>query len=71
MAAFGDFGMAWDEGSEFKTDNFIGGFGVGLRLLIPVVGMMRFDFAWGQSGRAAFFHIGSFEKAVMSRKRVR
>ncbi len=71
LAAFVDYGLGWDDGPEFAADNFITGYGVGARLLIPIVGMARIDFGWGESGQGVFLHLGSFEKATAARKRVR
>ena len=71
LALFGDFGTGWNKSNQFATKNFIGGGGFGIRLLIPIVGMARLDFAWGQHGKGVFLHLGSFEKPVMSRRRVR
>jgi len=69
LAIFGDFGSAWSAGSEF-TRNFIAGGGFGLRLIVPYVNLIRFDFGFGQSGRP-ISHIGVLEKAVYQRRRVR
>ena len=71
LAAFGDFGSAWDESKEFKWDNFIDGYGFGLRLLVPFVDMIRMDFGWGEPGGGLRFHFALFEKPVMQRSRVR
>ncbi len=71
LAAFGDLGVAWNESDQFKTDNFIGGYGAGVRFLVPFVNMFRFDFADGQSGKSFQVHIGSFAKPVAQRFRVR
>jgi outer membrane protein insertion porin family len=71
FAVFGDLGIGWDNSNQFKSNNFIGGVGAGIRLLMPVLGMLRFDVAWGQKGQGIFLHIGAFEKPVMTRKRVR
>jgi outer membrane protein insertion porin family len=68
---FGDMGIAWDEANQFKSHNFIGGFGVGVRLLLPVVGVTRLDVGWGQKGQGIALHLGAYEKPVMARKRVR
>ena len=35
LAAFMDFGHAWNTSEEFDLDNFITGYGVGFRLLLP------------------------------------
>jgi outer membrane protein insertion porin family len=71
VAAFGDWGIGWDDAPEFATNNFIDGYGVGLRLLVPIVGMARIDVAWGEPGKTVFIHLGSFEKATHARRRVR
>ncbi len=71
VAAFGDWGIGWDDAPEFAANNFIDGYGVGLRLLVPIVGMARIDVAWGEPGKTVFLHLGSFEKATYARRRVR
>jgi outer membrane translocation and assembly module TamA len=68
---FADAGTVWDEGRAFDSQNVIAGWGFGLRLLVPIVGQVRLDVAWGGSGSGGMFHIGAYEKATMSRKRVR
>jgi outer membrane protein assembly factor BamA len=69
-AVFGDLSTAWDDDDQFSK-NFIGGGGVGLRLLMPWINMIRLDFGWGQPGRSVIPHIGAYEKAYEQRKRVR
>jgi len=71
VAAFGDYGIGWDEPREFAGNNFIDGYGFGLRLLLPIVGVARVDLAWGEQGKTVFLHLGSFEKATYARRRVR
>jgi outer membrane protein assembly factor BamA len=71
FALFGDLGIGWFTENQFKADKFIGGVGAGIRLLLPVVGVLRVDVGWGQQGKGVFLHIGSFEKPVMTRRRVR
>lgn len=71
FALFGDLGIGWDDPNQFKSNNFIGGVGAGIRLMMPVLGMLRFDVGWGQKGQGIFLHIGAFEKPMMTRKRVR
>jgi outer membrane protein assembly factor BamA len=71
VAVYADAGLAWSESNQFATDNFITGGGVGVRVLLPVISMLRFDLGWGQTGRGVFVHIGGFEKSVMARQRVR
>lgn len=67
VAAFGDLGSAWDDPDGF-ADGFIGGGGLGLRLFVPYVNMIRLDFSLGSA-----FHgqLGINEKAVAQRNRVR
>ncbi|MFQ5753324.1 MAG: BamA/TamA family outer membrane protein, partial [bacterium] len=71
LALFGDLGIAWNESQEFNTDNFIGGYGLGLRLLVPFVNMFRIDLGLGESGKSVKLHLGAFEKPVAQRFRVR
>lgn len=70
LAAFGDIGTAWDETDEFRR-NWIGGGGVGIRLLIPYVAMIRFDFGIGEEDAGVFVHIATQEKSTRQRMRVR
>ncbi|MBN2320135.1 MAG: BamA/TamA family outer membrane protein [Acidobacteria bacterium] len=69
LALFGDAGSAWNTDDEF-TRNFIGGGGFGIRLILPYVNMVRFDFGFGQSAHPRE-HIGVLEKAEYQRRRVR
>jgi outer membrane protein insertion porin family len=71
LAAFGDWGIGWDDGPEFAANNFINGYGFGLRFLIPMIGVARVDVAWGDETQTVFFHLGSYEKATAARRRVR
>jgi outer membrane protein insertion porin family len=70
LAAFADLSTAWDRGSEF-TRNMIGGAGFGIRLIIPILDMIRIDFAFGQSGQGIRSHFGLGEKADYEHFRVR
>ena len=70
VCVFADAGTVWDDGPAFSGETFIAGWGIGLRLLVPIVGVVRFDLAWG-SGNGGQFHVGAYEKAVMARRRVR
>ena len=71
VAVFGDLGIGWDTRDQFNRKNFIGGVGAGVRLLLPIVGVLRIDFGWGQEGKSVMVHFGAYEKPVMTRKRVR
>jgi outer membrane protein assembly factor BamA len=69
-AAFFDFGTAWSDYQDIEG-NMIGGGGVGLRLTLPVVTMLRFDLAMGEDGAGLRLAIGGAEKATAQRERVR
>lgn len=71
LAAFADWGIGWDHDPEFAANNFIDGYGFGLRFHLPIVAVARVDLAWGEHGKTVFLHLGSFEKATMARRRVR
>lgn len=70
LAAFGDIGTVWDDGDQFSK-NFIGGVGVGLRVIVPFIQMIRLDLAYGQSRQGLVPHFGIREKAFYHRRRVR
>ena len=70
LGAFGDVGVAWSTRDQFHQ-NWIGGGGVGLRLLVPSSVMFRFDMATGEEGLGLRLFISSREKAVAQRDRVR
>lgn len=70
-AVFGDVGIVWDDEDSFRSDNVIAGGGIGLRLLVPFVRVVRFDVAYGESGGRLSLHIGGFEKVEKQRERIR
>ena len=67
LALYGDLGSAWTEPGDFSR-NFIGSGGYGVRLMIPFVGMVRFDRAYGNALRPAY---GLGERPDQWRYRVR
>ncbi len=69
-AVFGDVGAVWSEPGEF-ADRFIGGGGVGLRIVAPFVNLIRLDLSFGEPGGDAFLQLGINEKFVTQRNRVR
>lgn len=71
LAVFGDAGIVWNEHRELALDRMIGGYGIGARILLPMVGVLRLDVGRGQPGEGWRFHIAAFEKPVRTRLRVR
>ena len=72
LAAFGDVATAWDDRGEFG-ENWIGGGGVGARLTIPQLGLIRFDLGLGKvhPDLSIQFHVGGSERAMAQKRRVR
>jgi outer membrane protein assembly factor BamA len=70
IAAFADVGTAWTLEEDFRK-NFLDGYGIGLRFIIPYVGLARIDFGVGQPSARIQVHLGSYEKSVRQRDRVR
>jgi outer membrane translocation and assembly module TamA len=70
LGVFGDVGVAWSTGDQFDQ-NWVGGGGAGLRLLVPASVMFRFDVAAGEEGAKVRMFIASREKAVAQLDRVR
>ena len=68
---FGDLGIAWNDLDEFDRDQFIGGGGVGVRMVSPLLKVVRLDFALGETGAEFSFHIGYPAKPDAQRLRVR
>ena len=67
---FGDIGTVWNESDQFSK-NFIGGVGVGIRVIVPYIQMIRLDLAYGQHAQGIVPHFGIREKAFYHRRRVR
>jgi outer membrane protein assembly factor BamA len=70
LGAFGDIGTAWNNNDEFHS-SWIGGGGLGLRILLPTSVMFRLDLAVGQEGIGVGFFISGREKGVAQLDRVR
>jgi outer membrane protein assembly factor BamA len=68
LALFGDLGIVWEDS---QGNRWLDGYGFGLRILVPFVDMIRFDFAFGEPGKGLNSQIGIGEKAVKQRRRVR
>ena len=69
-AVFGDLGAVWNDPDE-AADRFIGGGGIGLRLVVPFVNLVRLDLSFGQPNGSALCQLGVNEKFVAQRNRVR
>lgn len=69
VAAFADWGSAWNEGQSIR-DPARTGFGVGIRPLVPAVDMVRFDFGFSQDGDFVF-NFGISPKFDTQRDRLR
>lgn len=53
-AAFGDIGVAWSRPGDFNSQRARNGYGAGVRVLLPGVESIRFDWAYGESGEMVF-----------------
>lgn len=71
LVGFGDVGLAWNDSSDAKASAAVGGYGVGLRLLVPFVDVIRLDVAAGEPERGATFYFSVSLKAARQRQRVR
>jgi outer membrane protein assembly factor BamA len=69
-AFFADWGLAWDDSDEFERRRGRWGWGIGLRLLMPAVDMVRFDLGFDKFGGPRL-HFASFSKLQGSRWRLR
>ena len=69
-AAFADAGVAWSRGGDFNLDRTHLGFGAGMRLLVPSIEMVRFDFGISQEG-TMLFNFGINSMFFQRKQRVR
>lgn len=70
LAVFLDAGTVWN-GIEEAHDNLLAGGGLGARLIVPYVDMVRFDLGFGEQDEGFFVHIAFGGKADAQRRRVR
>jgi outer membrane protein insertion porin family len=70
VSAFGDVGSAWSADNEF-SENVIAGGGVGLRFILPYVGMARIELGVGQEEVGVIFHFAGVSKPIRQRRRIR
>jgi len=71
VAGFADLGLTWNDANDWNVASAIDGYGVGVRLLVPYVDVIRIDVAWGDPNRGAFGYFGVSLKAARQRQRVR
>ncbi len=71
LALFADAGKAWGNPGDPGSDRVLSGYGLGLRLLMPFVNVIRLDFAFGEPGEGIFPHFGVTPKAEKQRMRIR
>jgi len=68
---FADVGKASHGAAGATEGGAIGGYGVGLRLLVPFVDIVRLELGWGEPGQGPTAYFGVSLKAVRQRQRVR
>ena len=71
VVGFADLGKAWSSDDTQESESAIDGYGVGLRLLVPFVDVIRLDLAWGEPDHGATAYFGVSLKAARQRQRVR
>ncbi len=71
FALFADAGKAWGNPDIYGKSDVLAGYGLGLRLLLPFVNVIRFDFAFGESGEGIFSHFGVVPKVDKQLLRIR
>lgn len=69
-AFFADAGLAWSEEEELNAGRARAGLGVGLRLLMPAVDMVRLDLGFDTDGNRRI-HLAGFSKMQAQRLRLR
>jgi outer membrane protein assembly factor BamA len=52
---FGDTGSAWDDAPGFREARFRSGYGLGLRLFLPIIELARIELAFDESGNPTFY----------------
>lgn len=55
---FVDAGKTWDHSEAFSLDGGKVGYGVGVRIMVPALGIMRIDYGIGESGGQTYFSFG-------------
>ena len=55
---FCDVGQAWDKGESLNFSDFNVGYGVGVRVNVPVLGVVRLDYGFSKDGGQPYFSFG-------------
>lgn len=55
---FADFGRAWKRDEAVSLNDLAPAIGVGVRIDVPVIGVMRIDYGVGRNGGKAYFSLG-------------
>ena len=71
LVGFADVGETTNADPEATGGNAIDGYGVGLRLLVPFVDVVRLEVGWGEPGQGASAYFGVQLKPIRQRQRVR
>ena len=71
LAPFADAGLLWNDSDGFRSDEVIGGVGISVRPLLPLISNLRFDFAYGEPGEGISFFLGAGSKLGNHKKRIR
>jgi outer membrane protein insertion porin family len=59
LSMFGDAGNTWGSLSQVSLDDLYPGVGFGLRLDVPMLGLLGFDFGWGLREPSQYEHFGT------------
>jgi outer membrane protein assembly factor BamA len=71
VVGFADIGLTANAASGAVDGSAIDGYGVGLRLLVPYVDVVRLELGWGEPGQGVSAYFGVALKAIRQRQRVR
>ena len=59
LSLFGDAGNTWPSVSQVSLADLYPGVGLGLRIQVPMLGLLGFDFGWGLRDPGQYRHFGS------------
>ena len=65
VSVFGDLGSAWNRSEAFE-ESFIGGGGVGLRFILPYVGMARIELGIGEEDVGVLLHFRGLQSRFVN-----